>query len=204
MDPTQQGNNSKQDLLVGWKDIAVYLKCSVRKAQRLEQRGLPVNRIPGTKSVWALKTGIDRWMTPPTDATPIYTSPCTQAFQTTRTLLSREAVTDSPDEEVSNGMSPLWFKQSGGFRRFILIYGPLCAVGILLGSTTASMFAAAYGLSIVLLLLTTAFVALIYRRLPDTRYGRALLGLFIIAGMSYSASATTLPHVIESVVNMTV
>jgi len=66
MDLTQQGNNSKNRIYwFGWKDIAVYLKCSVRKAQRIEQRGLPVNRIPGTKSVWALKTAIDRWMTPP-------------------------------------------------------------------------------------------------------------------------------------------
>src|SRR5438094_3805006 len=50
------------DLLVSWKDIAAYLKCSVRKAQRLEQRALPVNRIPGTKSVWASRAEIDRWL----------------------------------------------------------------------------------------------------------------------------------------------
>jgi len=50
------------DLLVGWKDIASYLKCSVRKAQRLERQELPINRIRGTKSVWASKSGIDRWL----------------------------------------------------------------------------------------------------------------------------------------------
>ena len=53
---------SNDDLLVGWKDIAAYLKCSVRKAQRLERRELPVNRIEGTKSVWASKSEIDRWL----------------------------------------------------------------------------------------------------------------------------------------------
>jgi len=51
------------DLLVSWKDIAAYLKCSVRKAQRLEKLKFPVNRISGTKSVWALKSEIDAWMT---------------------------------------------------------------------------------------------------------------------------------------------
>src|SRR5438046_5064163 len=50
------------DLLVGWKDIASYLKCSVRKAQHLERQELPINRIRGTKSVWASKSGIDRWL----------------------------------------------------------------------------------------------------------------------------------------------
>ena len=63
MDTKLQSNNWRDDLLVSWKDIALYLKCSVRKAQRLERVGLPVNRIPGTKSVWALKPDIDRWMT---------------------------------------------------------------------------------------------------------------------------------------------
>src|SRR2546425_12577361 len=62
VDTISRCDNPADDLLVSWKDIAAYLKCSVRKAQRLEQRELPVNRIPGTKSVWALKPEIDRWL----------------------------------------------------------------------------------------------------------------------------------------------
>ena len=62
MDTTQQGNSSNDDLLVTWKDIAAYLKCSVRKAQRLESHNLPVHRITGTKSIWASKGQIDRWL----------------------------------------------------------------------------------------------------------------------------------------------
>ena len=50
-----QAEGKNDDLLVSWKDIAAYLKCSVRKAQRLERRELPVKRIAGTKSVWASK-----------------------------------------------------------------------------------------------------------------------------------------------------
>ena len=51
-----------EDLLVTWKDIAAYLKCSVRKAQRLERQQLPVRRIPKTKAVWASKAEIDQWL----------------------------------------------------------------------------------------------------------------------------------------------
>jgi hypothetical protein len=41
-----------------------------------------------------------------------------------------------------------------------------------------------------------------YARLPDTSYVRGMVGLFMIAGMSYAASATTLPDMIGSVINM--
>jgi len=51
-----------EDLLVTWKEIAAYLKCSVRKAQRLEGLLLPVKRIPNTKAVWASRTEIDEWL----------------------------------------------------------------------------------------------------------------------------------------------
>src|SRR5881296_3770623 len=62
VDTIPRCDNPADDLLVGWKDIASYLKCSVRKAQRLERQELPVNRITGTKSVWASKSQIDRWL----------------------------------------------------------------------------------------------------------------------------------------------
>src|SRR5499426_1444548 len=62
MDTGRTDQNSNDDLLVSWKDIAAYLKCSVRKAQRLEEQGLPVNRMAGAKSVWARKSDIDRWL----------------------------------------------------------------------------------------------------------------------------------------------
>src|SRR5678815_959049 len=51
-----------EDLLVTWKEIAAYLKCSVRKAQRLEGLLLPGKRIPNTKAVWASRTEIDEWL----------------------------------------------------------------------------------------------------------------------------------------------
>src|SRR5881628_3831353 len=62
VDTIPRCDNPADDLLVGWKDIASYLKCSVRKAQRHERQELPINRIRGTKSVWASKSGIDRWL----------------------------------------------------------------------------------------------------------------------------------------------
>jgi hypothetical protein len=53
---------ANENLLVSWKDIAAYLKCSVRKAQRLERLQLPVHRLEGVKSVWASRVEIDAWM----------------------------------------------------------------------------------------------------------------------------------------------
>ena len=45
---------SNDDLPVGRKDIAAYLKCSVRNAQRLERRELPVNRIEGNNNAYLI------------------------------------------------------------------------------------------------------------------------------------------------------
>jgi len=44
---------------------------------------------------------------------------------------------------------------------------------------------------------------LAYPSLPESNYVRGILGLFMVAGMSYCASATTLPDVVGSVINMT-
>ena len=48
--------------LVGWKEIAAYLKRTPRTAQRFEQLGLPIRRIPGSKSVWTTKFLVDQWV----------------------------------------------------------------------------------------------------------------------------------------------
>lgn len=57
--------SANQDRLDSWKEIAAYLKRSVRTVQRWEsERGLPVHRIPGGEgtSVTALKSEIDEWL----------------------------------------------------------------------------------------------------------------------------------------------
>lgn len=51
--------------LVSWKEIAAYLQCEVRTAQRWElERGLPVHRVPGDKrgSVYAYPEALDSWL----------------------------------------------------------------------------------------------------------------------------------------------
>jgi Tfp pilus assembly protein PilF len=63
---------AKQDILQGWKDIAVYLDRNVRTVYRWEKyRGLPVHRMPGDgrANVYALPSELDRWLvqTPPPD-----------------------------------------------------------------------------------------------------------------------------------------
>ncbi|HYR91314.1 MAG TPA: hypothetical protein VE422_45075 [Terriglobia bacterium] len=168
MDTRLPDATPNDDLLVSWKDIAAYLKCSVRKAQRLERQELPVNRIPGTKSVWALRPEIDQWLT------------------------------------LKAEMAKRLQAQSSGGRasRLAFFPGRLWALAILLALTAASTIASAYGLTIVFFVVTVACVVLVYPSLPDTSYARAAIGLFVIAGMSYGTSVTTLPDVVGSVINM--
>jgi hypothetical protein len=50
-------------ILNSWKEIASYLRCSVRTAQRLEQSGMPVRRPAGhsRSAVIAMSDEIDLW-----------------------------------------------------------------------------------------------------------------------------------------------
>jgi hypothetical protein len=157
--------NSNDDLLVSWKDIAAYLKCSVRKAQRLEEQGLPVNRMPGAKSVWATKSDIDRWLA----------------------LASRGAKRQSSQVPLNHGVHP----------------GALIVLVILVAATIAAVFASTYALAIASFSLTAVAAVLLYPWLPDTIFTRAAISVGAIAGMAYTATATNLPGVVDSTVNMT-
>jgi hypothetical protein len=60
------GNKADVEVLVGWKEIADYLRKGVRTVQRYERDlGLPVRRPLGhsTSSVLATKTELDLWVT---------------------------------------------------------------------------------------------------------------------------------------------
>ncbi len=50
--------------LLGWKEIANYLRVGVRTAQRWEHYGLPVHRVSGTAqgAVFAFCIELDTWM----------------------------------------------------------------------------------------------------------------------------------------------
>jgi hypothetical protein len=48
--------------LDSWKDIAAYVGKDVRTVIRWEEKGLPVHRVPGGKSVFAYRSEIDDWM----------------------------------------------------------------------------------------------------------------------------------------------
>ena len=181
------------DLLVSWKDIAAYLKCSVRKAQRLEQRALPVNRIPGTKSVWASMAEIDRWL-----ASHAVTA------KTTPDQLTARAAKYPDDQSVipANSVTEKARWERGRFSRFLSLRVRLLLLATLLVVTVAGASASMYGVAIVAFGVTAAFAALAYPSLPDSCYTRAVLGFLLIAGMSYCASAASLPDVIASVINM--
>jgi hypothetical protein len=163
----QAGNSLNNDLLVAWKDIAAYLKCSVRKAQRLEKRDLPVHRIAGTKSIWASKAEIDRWLTLQAETAP-----------------DVHANTRPPRVRITR-RAALWL------------------LGILVGLTVVAAITSAYGLTIVFFGTTAVFAVLVYPSFRDSSFVPTLVAFFVIAAMSYCSSATTLPDLVGSVVNMT-
>lgn len=68
--------SANQPLLSSWKEIAAYLRVSVRTAQLWEsERGLPVNRPPGRRGVvWANPAELDDWRKS-ADVTPQTTAP---------------------------------------------------------------------------------------------------------------------------------
>ena len=169
MDKQQQSSSSNDDLLVSWKDVAAYLKCSVRKAQRLESRGLPVHRIPGTKSIWASKAQVDQW------------------------LVSQAA---KADERVPSGKTIR--APTGVMGRLML---PLLVISI--GLMIVAAMTSAYGLTIVFFSSSVVFGVYAYPSFRDSALTRGLAAFFVIGGMSYCASATTLPDAVGSVVNMT-
>lgn len=188
------GQVDSPDLLVSWKDIAAYLKCSVRKAQRLEKLKFPVNRISGTKSVWALKSEIDAWMTSQAEIAKRGQDPWTgrtpQDESRSNVLISGNTKTSPVQGSVVRTRSRLSLWLLG------------TALGISLGLAVIAALTSAYALAILFFVVTDVLVVLVYPSLPDTSYTRAVVGLFVIAGISYTASATTLPDVIDSVVNM--
>ena len=155
-----------EDLLVTWKEIAAYLKCSVRKAQRLEGLLLPVKRIPNTKAVWASKTEIDEWLNRQSAKAEAETSRATQ----------------------------------GAHFRFP---GQIWILATVFMMTAVAAMSSAYALTIVLFVIETTLLAVTYPRLPDTVYTRAFVGIFLIAGLSYTIAATSLPAVLSGAVNMT-
>lgn len=67
--------------IVSWKQIAQYLQCEERTAQRWEQqRGLPIRRMPGDKrgTVFAFTDELDTWLrNPPPDQSNSATQPVT-------------------------------------------------------------------------------------------------------------------------------
>lgn len=160
------------DMLVGWKQIAACMNCSVRTVQRLERTGLPINRIPGAKSVWASRSELDRWLA----------------------LQAEKAKQQSRLEAQVLDSSP------GPSRNTVAVR--LSAMAILCLLTLLAWIESAYAITTFLFSVTAAIVIMSYPCLPDRRWFRVILGLFLIAGMAYATTATSLPGVVDSVANM--
>src|SRR5579863_3581967 len=85
------------DRLDSWKEIAVYVKRSVRTVIRWEtQKGFPVHRIPGgeRQNVFAYRREIDSWM---------------QSGSTGSLDEVRDAATDSPVDALAFSTRPQAF-----------------------------------------------------------------------------------------------
>jgi hypothetical protein len=81
--------------------------------------------------------------------------------------------------------------------------GALTVLTILAAATIAAVFESTYALAIASFGLTAVAAVILYPRLPDTIFTRSAIGMVIIAGMAYTATATNLPDVVDSTVNMT-
>src|SRR5579859_4932294 len=55
------GELPESERLEGWKQIAGYLKCGKRTAQRWEKHGLPVHRHDTVGAVYAYTSELDAW-----------------------------------------------------------------------------------------------------------------------------------------------
>ncbi len=54
---------TKRDVIDGWKSISEYVSKSVKTVQRWEREsGFPIHRVPGRRSVFALKDEVDNWI----------------------------------------------------------------------------------------------------------------------------------------------
>src|SRR5438094_8014720 len=54
-------NSRPTDRLESWKEISVYLCCSIKTVQRREKKGLPIYRNSAMGFVWAYKSELDHW-----------------------------------------------------------------------------------------------------------------------------------------------
>ena len=69
--PGERRASAPPDTLQGWKQIAAYLKLSVRRAQELEkQLGLPVHRVNRLRKPYAYPTELNEWRSGPITAGP--------------------------------------------------------------------------------------------------------------------------------------
>src|SRR3954469_8864466 len=91
-----------------WKEIAAYLECDERTAQRWEAEcGLPVHRMPGRKrgSVFAFKHELDEWLKQDGGRLPAAAAP-------TKLEDSKEPVTTKERLSASSSLRPSRFRYS--------------------------------------------------------------------------------------------
>lgn len=55
-------NKTMSGWLYGWKDIALYIGCDIKTAQKyVSDYQIPIHRFPDKKKIFAIPAEIDRW-----------------------------------------------------------------------------------------------------------------------------------------------
>ena len=102
-----------------------------------------------------------------------------------------------PDTETDHVIMPA---STDPVRRYIAV----SAVAIVYAIAAVGVIWPAYGMTVGVFWLGAIVIALVYRRLPNTPTTRSVAALFLLAAMSYTTSATTLPEVMSTVENLDV
>ena len=101
------------------------------------------------------------------------------------------SATPSPEKPVGGALVWLWRTATAGMA--------LAVAAVLI----TAVLAPAYGLAIPAFCVGAAFAILIYNRFESTPGARAVLAGYMIAGMAYIASGTTMPDFQNAIVNVT-
>lgn len=203
-DPVLQvpSHDARGQPLEGWKAIATYAKRGVRTVQRWQHKGFPVYRHDALGMVYAYPVEIDAWRKSASDnsPSPAFSSKsfqcAAQGAQPAAGASIRTSVAHVDDNNAARST-----RHPAGLPHQSLVWAGLVLTTAIV--FTLAIFTVAYGFTILTFWLGAVVVTLGYTHLQDTSIARAFVAGYFITAMSYSASASTLPDVLATVINLT-
>ncbi len=200
-----QGTGHKQ--LKGWKEIASYAKRGTRTVQRWQQKGFPVHRHVTLGTVCAYRSEIDAWLKSANDESTSSSSLDLSsgsgigdvASGPRRAATSASIGTGVAEADQSNSAHSTI--HAAGRRHHGLVWAGLVLTTVIVFAL--AIFTVAYRFTIFTFWLGAVIVILGYMHLKDTPIVRAFVAGYFITAMSYTSSASTLPDVLATVINLT-